>query len=152
MALPVDAEEPTKMIKSKPNKSFNARSVAIAALTEMSHRNSSISEPQYYLRKLEADPKFLLLEDQRDRSFARNLVGTTERRLGQIDKVLMACCQDYPPKKKAIQACLRAGVTQLLFLNTPHHAAVKETVDVLRMPGFQTPYVIYILFEIMVFL
>ena len=138
-----EAVEP-KTATFKPK--FNARSVAIAALTEVSHRNSSITEPQYYLRKLEADPQFSLLEDQRDRSFARNLVGTTERRLGQIDKILMACCDGYPPKKKVIQACLRTGVAQLIFLNIPSFAAVKETVDVLKMPGNQAPYVFYLMF------
>jgi len=71
------------------------------------------------------------------------LIGRSiERRLGQIDKVLMACCKEYPPKKKVIQSCLRAGVAQLLFLNVPSFAAVKETVDVLRMPGFKVPYVL----------
>jgi transcription termination factor NusB len=121
----------------------NARSVAVAALTEVSQRNNSISEPQYYLRKLEADPKFLQLKDQRDRSFARNLVGTTERRLGQIDKILQHIVTGYPPKKKVVQACLRVGVCQIVFLNIPPFAAVKETIDVLKMPGFHpVPYVI----------
>lgn len=32
-----------------------------------------------------------------------------------------------------VQAALRLGAAQLLFLEIPPHAAVKETVDVLRM-------------------
>jgi NusB family len=32
-----------------------------------------------------------------------------------------------------VRASLRIGVAQLLFLETKPHAAVKETVDVLRM-------------------
>jgi len=64
-------------------------------------------------------------------------VATVERRLGQIDKVLKCCIEKYPPKKgkhsHIIQATLRIGVAQLLFLQTPPFAANKETVQVLRM-------------------
>jgi len=85
--LSVHADEPimntfSNLSERSINKSFNARSVAIAALSEVSHRQNSgkdpyALEPQYYVRKLEADPQFLLLQDQRDRSFARSIVGTT---------------------------------------------------------------------------
>lgn len=87
----------------------------------------------------------------RDRSFCRLLVTTAERRLGQIDAVLAACqtkggsgdergnTLSRPRNHKNykadqfVEAVLRIGATQLLFLNTPAHAAVKETVDVLRL-------------------
>jgi 16S rRNA (cytosine967-C5)-methyltransferase len=79
----------------------------------------------------------------RDRAFSRLLVTTVERRLGQIDAVL-ATCQTKPVSginqrrhtTKAdlfVKSVLRVGAAQLLFLNTSEHAAVKETVDVLRM-------------------
>ena len=73
------------------------------------------------------------LLDARDRSFCRLLVTTAERRLGQIDAVLERC---YSRKKTSklearVQAVLRIGAVQLLFLDTAPHAAVKETVDVL---------------------
>jgi hypothetical protein len=39
-----------------------------------------------------------------------------------------------------IQATLRMGAAQMLFLDTPSHAAVKETVDLLRMdPQMKVP-------------
>jgi 16S rRNA (cytosine967-C5)-methyltransferase len=71
--------------------------------------------------------------DIRDRSFARLLLTTTERRLGQIDKVIAACLS----KTKAninpfVKNVLRIGAAQILFLDTPSHAAVGETVEVLR--------------------
>jgi 16S rRNA (cytosine967-C5)-methyltransferase len=76
----------------------------------------------------------------RDRSFGRLLVTTTERRLGQIDKVLELCQNDGVNAKRKlgridlyVQAVLRVGAVQLLFLGVPPHAAVKETVDVLRL-------------------
>ena len=31
-----------------------------------------------------------------------------------------------------VQACLRIGAAQLLFLDVPAYAAVKETIDILR--------------------
>jgi hypothetical protein len=45
---------------------------------------------EFILARLDADPAFRLL-DQRDKAFARLLVTTVERRLGQIDKVLAVC-------------------------------------------------------------
>lgn len=79
--------------------------------------------------------KHFLHADRRDRAFARNLVSTTSRRLGQIDAVLSKCCDAYPPTGKfssVVQACLRLGTAQILFLNTPSFAAVKETIDELK--------------------
>ena len=90
----------------------------------------------------------------RDRSFARLLVTESMRRLGQIDHVLEMCqTKKSTPSDnnnnnnnnrqkgkrvnavdRFIQAVLRIGAVQLLFLGTPSHAAVKETVDLLRMP------------------
>ena len=64
------------------------------------------------------------------------LQATVERRVGQIDKVLRSCIEKYPPKGKhadLVQATLRIGVAQLLFLNTPPFAATCNTVEVLRL-------------------
>ena len=33
-----------------------------------------------------------------------------------------------------VQACLRVGVAQIVFLNVPSYAAIDETVETLRMP------------------
>jgi 16S rRNA (cytosine967-C5)-methyltransferase len=104
----------------------------------------------FAIDKLESHVSFGSLST-RDRSFARLLVTETIRRLGQVDKILESCQND---KKKAnssssskntrrkrtnmvdryIQAVLRIGAVQLLFLQTPAHAAVKESVDILRQP------------------
>ena len=64
---------------------------------------------------------------QRDRGFARLLVATTLRRLGEIDR-LVAPLLRYRPKELSVQNLLRLGAAQLLFLGTPAHAAVGETV------------------------
>jgi 16S rRNA (cytosine967-C5)-methyltransferase len=67
--------------------------------------------------------------DERDRGFLRLLVATVLRRLGQIDAALAACL-DRPLAGRARQVVpiLRLGAAQILFLGTPAHAAVAETV------------------------
>ena len=98
--------------------------------------------PSFATRQLEQDPHYDALE-QRDRAFARLLVATVERRLGQIDAVLGFCIKKYPPKKgkhaAIIQATLRVGVAQLVFLKTPPFAAVRETVQALKVHRPRVP-------------
>jgi 16S rRNA (cytosine967-C5)-methyltransferase len=73
----------------------------------------------------------------RDRAFARLLVATVLRRLGQID-ALIAHCLNIPlaPRAMLVQDILRLGVAQLLFLRTPPHAAVATSVDLAQSRGF----------------
>jgi 16S rRNA (cytosine967-C5)-methyltransferase len=73
-----------------------------------------------------------------DFAFARHLVATSLRRLGQIDAVL-ATCLDHPVPAAArgTRNALRLGLAQLLFLETPPHAAVSETVDLVRDGRFR---------------
>lgn len=63
----------------------------------------------------------------RDRAFARLLVATTLRRLGQLDDLLAGFVKRRPERVRT-QNLLRLGAAQLLFLGTPPHAAVGETV------------------------
>ena len=63
----------------------------------------------------------------RDRAFARLLVTTSLRRLGQIDRAVLPLMR-YRPKSHSVTNMLRLGAAQLLFLSTPAHAAVAETV------------------------
>ena len=73
----------------------------------------------------------------RDRAFARLLVATALRRLGQID-ALIADCLSTPlaPRAATVHDILRLGVAQLLFLRTPPHAAVATSVDLAHCRGF----------------
>ncbi len=73
----------------------------------------------------------------RDRAFARLLVATVLRRLGQID-VLIGECLNTPlaPRAAIIHDVLRLGIAQLLFLRTPPHAAVATSVDLAHSRGF----------------
>ncbi|MBV9151466.1 MAG: methyltransferase domain-containing protein [Alphaproteobacteria bacterium] len=72
----------------------------------------------------------------RDRAFARLLVATVLRRLGQID-ALIADCLNTPlaPRAAIVQDILRLGIAQLLFLRTPPHAAVATSVDLAQHRG-----------------
>ena len=67
----------------------------------------------------------------RDRAFARHLTATSLRRLGQID-ALIAGLMDRPlkPKLEPLRQILRLGLCQILFLETPPHAAVDTAADV----------------------
>ena len=74
--------------------------------------------------------------DGRDRAFARLLVTTALRRLGQIDALLEQFLRARP-KAIRVHNLLRLGAAQLLFLETPAHAAVAETVALATGPhGF----------------
>ena len=73
----------------------------------------------------------------RDRAFARLLVATVLRRLGQIDAILALCLAKPLPEDAAERQMLRLGVAQLLFLATPPHAAVDGTM---RLVDPVSPY------------
>jgi len=80
-------------------------------------------------------PALVRLEP-RDRAFARLLVTTVLRRLGQIDALLDQLVRTRP-KAVRVHNLLRLGAAQLLFLETPAHAAVAETVALATGPhGF----------------
>jgi len=75
----------------------------------------------------------------RDRAFARLLVATVLRRLGQIDALIAHCLNTpLPPRAAMVHDMLRLGIAQLLFLRTPPHAAVATTVDLAGSRGFPT--------------
>ena len=88
---------------------------------------------------LDATRSLALLEP-RDRAFARLIVTTVLRRLGQVDSAIAACL-DKPlqPKASLARNLLRTGAAQLLFLGTPAHAAVDSTVNLAVGPQL-APY------------
>jgi len=76
----------------------------------------------------------------RDRAFARLIAATVLRRLGQIDAVIHRFVTK-PPRGKGgrVRGVLRIGLAQLLFLETPAHAAVSTTVSLARGVGLAGP-------------
>jgi len=74
--------------------------------------------------------------DPRDRAFARLLVATALRRLGQIDAAIDARLErPLPAKRAAVRDILRLGVAQIAFLGTAPHAAVDTSVALVRRRG-----------------
>lgn len=64
-----------------------------------------------------------------DRAFARNLATNCLRRLGQIDAVLDRClATPLPNQAWKARLCLRMGIAQCLYLDTPDHAVVHAGV------------------------
>lgn len=69
----------------------------------------------------------------RDRAFVRNLTATALRRKGQIDALLAACLERPLPDRAAVVVdILRLAVTQIVFFQTPAHAAVDTAVRLAR--------------------
>ncbi|HHI88370.1 MAG TPA: hypothetical protein ENK01_00320, partial [Hellea balneolensis] len=68
--------------------------------------------------------------EPRDRAFARLIAASVFRRRGQIDRVLKPYIKKNTPD--FTMAVLRCGVAQILFLQTPAHAAVNGAVATLR--------------------
>ncbi|HUC09092.1 MAG TPA: transcription antitermination factor NusB [Stellaceae bacterium] len=107
-----------------------ARDVALELLGAVLRRKRPLDDA------IDDNPGMPLLSG-RDRAFARLLVATTLRRLGQIDE-LIGLCLNTPlaPRAATIHDILRLGIAQLLFLRTPPHAAVATSVDLAHGRGF----------------
>lgn len=81
----------------------------------------------------EAVAKHPLTGAEADQRFAMLLVLTVLQHLGQVDAVLAKFLEKpLPAKRLNITNALRLGVVQLLLLDTPAHAAVNETVAVVK--------------------
>ena len=106
---------------------MQARAYALAALRDVLDRGRTLDGV------LASNPQF---RETRDRTFARNLVATALRRLGQIDAILDSFLErPLPGSAAAARNALRLGVCQLLFLDTPAHAAVDTSVALAARRG-----------------
>ena len=100
----------------------DARAVAAHALGAILRRGRTLDQA------LDAAPGLDALTP-RDAAFARLLLLTTLRRLGQIDASLAKLMdRPLPARRGAVRDLLRLGIAQLAFLETPAHAAVASTV------------------------
>lgn len=74
----------------------------------------------------------------RDRAFARMLVSTVLRRLGQIENLIEKAVEKKDtPRNPKIQNILRLGVTQILFMDVADHAAVDTSVRLAEIQGME---------------
>src|SRR6267154_1484965 len=107
-----------------------ARQVALDLIAAVLRRKRPLDDA------IEDNPDMSALS-VRDRAFARLLVATMLRRLGQIDALITDCLNmPLAPRAAVVQDILRLGVAQLLFLRTPPHAAVATSVDIAQSCGF----------------
>ena len=76
--------------------------------------------------------------DERDRRFVRLLATTSLRYRGQLEKVLAPLVARRPFGTQAdANLILLIGAAQLLLLKTSAHAAVDNTVELMRQTGFE---------------
>jgi 16S rRNA (cytosine967-C5)-methyltransferase len=100
----------------------SARAVALDLLAAVLDRRLPLDDA------LQAQRDLKLLAP-RDRAFGRLLVATALRRLGQLDALIDAClARPLAADRPTARHILRLGAVQLLFLDTPAHAAVDGAV------------------------
>jgi len=121
-------------MKKSPSKPLvSSRAVALDVLQAVFRKRQAFDET---LERHEALAKL----EKRDRAFVHMLVATVLRRLGQLDNAIQACL-DKPQELKAIaQDLLRLGAAQILFLDTPAHAAVDTIVELAAGSNASAPY------------
>lgn len=119
----------TKPMCAQTAKPASPRSVALDLLDSVLRLKRPLDDA------LQDHPELPAMES-RDRAFTRLLVATIFRRLGQIDDLIDRCLErPLPAKAKDVRDLLRLGTCQLLFLDTPAHAAVSTAVDLARERG-----------------
>ncbi|MDA1357982.1 MAG: MFS transporter [Proteobacteria bacterium] len=106
----------------RPTLPAASRACAGTALEAVLRKGRNLAEA------LDSQPAFTAMS-VRDRAFTRLLLLTTLRRLGQIDNAIDGLLEKPLPARRApVRDILRLGAAQLLFLNTPPHAAVDGAV------------------------
>ena len=121
---------PTQPQNSAPILHANARLSALGALVHTLDKNKPLDSAW-------AQDRHFATFGPSDKAFAQLLVKTTLRRLAQIDDLLKHFV-DRSPSPRIVHT-LRLGVAQLLWLDTPPHAAVHSAVEMtkqLRMDKF----------------
>ncbi|MBL4596228.1 MAG: methyltransferase domain-containing protein [Robiginitomaculum sp.] len=89
---------------------------------------------------LEQDQRFMALPP-RDRALSRAIIGTSLRRMGQIDAILDAMLAKPLPKQAlSARQILRAGTAELLFLRSAPHGVVHSFVQTAVQMRTARPY------------
>lgn len=115
---------------------LEARKAALAILCQVLDRGQPLDQV------LESEAAFTDLSG-RDKAFARMILSTTLRRLGQIDDfILRASDKGIVPNPPALRNLLRLAAAQIAFMNVPDYAVVDTSVriaeetDMGRQKGF----------------
>lgn len=112
-------------MSDNPESGLPARRCAARAIAETLEQQRPLDQ------SLAGQPDFKRMTG-RDRAFARLIAATTLRRKGQIDAALSEFL-DRPLPDNAIhaRALLQTAAAQMIFLETPPHAAVGATVTLM---------------------
>ncbi len=103
------------------------RSIAFDVLAAVTERKRTLEDALD-----QADPQESGVSP-RDRAAAHRLAATVLRRMGTLDAVLEPFLKKAPPER--VRLALLMGAAQLLFLDTPAHAAVGTIVSLVRERG-----------------
>ncbi len=111
---------------SKPEPASNARLSAVAALVYTLDKHKPLDAHW-------AQDRYFQGAAPSDRAFAQLIAKTTLRHLGQIDDLLQKFLEQPIEKQNPrIMHALRMGVAQLIWLETPPHAAVHSSVEMTK--------------------
>jgi len=122
----IDETPQTASGNPRDNNSLTSRRLAAFAVKEVMENHQPLEQV------LAGQPDYRALEG-RDRAFVRLIAATTFRRMGQIDAALKPFVRQRPTK--LVYAALQTATAQILYLGTPAHAAVGETVAMLKSRG-----------------
>lgn len=116
-----------RLVPIMNKKVLKSRLAAFEVLRTVLHQKRALDEA------LESTAQLSELEP-RERAFARNLIMTTLRRLGQINDLISGAL-DKPLGKKAktSELLLQMGACQLLFMETADHAVISTAVDLAQV-------------------
>lgn len=118
--------------KRKPKPAPSARGSALYALTHCLDKHSPLDTAWTQ------DANFAQLSGP-DRAFAQLITKTTIRRLGQINALIDELLQrPLPAEATRAKNILRMGIAQLIWLETPPHAAVNESVNLSKSRGSES--------------
>ncbi len=109
---------------------IHTRAIALDVLAEVILRKTPLDQV------LTRHKEFNFLEG-RERNLARMIIATALRHKGQLDDLIMrmqAKPQEISPP--SLKIVLYVGITQVLFMNVPDHAAVDTTVTLAEQSGF----------------
>ena len=108
------------MSSNKKDIALSARQTAVNIICAVVQHGQSLTEALSFSDSLEP----------RDRAFCRELCYGTIRWYGRLDAILdQLLKKSFKPKDTDIKVLALLGLYQIIYLNTPDHAAVSETVN-----------------------
>ena len=110
----------------KKNGTYNPRMVALNVLQDI------VANQSYSNLRLKQEQSGLNDQDYR---FVSALCYTTLDHLLYIDHIIDTYCSQKP--KPVVRNILRLGISELLYMSTPSHAAISEYVELCRHSGKQ---------------